>query len=280
MTEPEDVENPNKEEEGKNKADLNKDTGENKNDKNNAAPTSPDNLTDPTAPPKNDDPTLGTPPSPENNDPSLASLTSPTTPSENNDPSQKQFKKGFANKLLERESPDEYTEIWTQLLMKEKKKIETTETYPVVIFRLRSEWFALSSFAFKEVSEVRIIHKLPHIVSQVLLGVINIRGQLSLCIAMHNLLEVEECNQQKDQTLIGKQFERMVVAELDGQLWAFPVDEIFGMFRCKKSMINNSPVTVAKSMANYLKGVFIWKDKSVGFLDDGLIFNSLQRIIV
>jgi len=41
-------------------------------------------------------------------------------------------------------------------------------------------------------------------------------------------------------------------------------------------MMENVPVNVSKSAGNYLKGVFTWKGKKIGFLDEDLLCYSLK----
>ena len=49
------------------------------------------------------------------------------------------------------------------------------------------------------------------------------------------------------------------------------------MYNIKEKEIENVPVTVTKSSANYLKGIVHWKGKSVAYLDEELLFYSLKR---
>lgn len=181
-----------------------------------------------------------------------------------------------ANKLLDRPSDDAYINEWTALLQKEKSREEGESENSIVIFRLGNEWLAISTKFFTEIAENRKIHSIPHRSGTILLGVVNLRGQLKLCISLHGLLEIE----QQPQTENGHSTERMVSIQKEGERWIFPVDDVYGISRFDLNYLENVPVTVAKSTANYLKGVIKWEGKRVGYLDEELLFYSLKRSVL
>lgn len=184
-----------------------------------------------------------------------------------------------ANQLLDRVPDKEYIEEWTSLIQKEKLVEEITSEHSVVIFRLNGEWLALSTLIFVEVATNRKIHYIPHRSGHILLGIVNLRGQLRLCISLKNLLEIENSNEKKDD-LLQEKYRRMMTIKKEDMLWIFPVEEIHGIFRCDIAQLQNVPVTITKSNANYLKGVFSWEGKSVGYLDEDLLFNNLRRSVL
>src|SRR5438445_8021579 len=59
-----------------------------------------------------------------------------------------------------------------------------------VIFRIHSEWLALPTEAFQEVAERRRIHSLPHRRNGVVLGLVNIRGELLICVDLGRVLGI------------------------------------------------------------------------------------------
>jgi chemotaxis-related protein WspD len=191
---------------------------------------------------------------------------------------------GFsARQLLERQAEESYTEEWTDLLAKQKIEEEVTTETSIVIFRLVNEWLAISTAIFSEVAQVRTLHRIPHRKESILLGMVNLRGQLTLCVNMQNLLEIESpatSESYKKPQLGDTAYKRMLAIQQEQENWIFPVDEVYGIFHCEVSRLENVPVTIAKSTANYLKGVISWNNRSVGYLDEGLLFYSLRRSIV
>jgi len=183
----------------------------------------------------------------------------------------------FSGQLLDRDIAEDYRVEWTNLLMREKEQLKVEEALSVVIFRLGNEWLALSTTAFKEVCEMRSIHKLPHRSGQYLLGLVNVRGRLRICVALHHLLEVEE--DLKAEEAEKECYQRMIVLEDKNDRWVFPVDEVYGIHHFESEMVKSAPVTVSKSAASYLKGMLKWKDKHIGLLDEDLVFHGLRRIV-
>ena len=71
--------------------------------------------------------------------------------------------------------------------------------------------------------------------------------------------------------------ERLLVASREGERLVFPVDEIHGIHRFHPEQLGEVPATVAKSTATYTRAMLPWQEKSVGVLDDQLLFYSLNR---
>lgn len=183
-----------------------------------------------------------------------------------------------ASTLLERPPPQEYLQEWTNILMRQSEGESTEETICVMVFRLGQEWLALETIYFKQVVHRRLIHRIPHRSGKTLLGMVNINGELQLCVALNRLLEIDQVITSHPSRVPYHQ-DRMMTIEKEHDLWIFPVDEIEGIQIWNLSAIENVPVNVSKSTASYLKGIINIGQKSVGLLDDELLFYSLKRSI-
>jgi len=180
-----------------------------------------------------------------------------------------------AGRLLDRPPPDNYVEEWTTLLMQKKEQPSREPMTSVVIFRLGDEWMAMGTIYYREVTEVSAIHSIPHRRKTLLLGVVNIRGRLRLCGDVRGLLEIDKGSCTGDAS---KGFyNRLVVIDKGGERWAFPADEVYGIYRFSSNALENVPTTVSKSMASFLKGMVAWNGKSVGFIDEEALFEGLRR---
>lgn len=188
------------------------------------------------------------------------------------DHKQKQHRIASINKLLERVSDEEYIEEWTKLLAQQIEIPKETHEIAVVIFRIGHEWLALATKIFVEISENRPIHHIPHSKSPILIGLVNLKGQLQLCFALHQLLEIEF---DKESAL--KKENRLLVIQNENDLWAFPVNEVFGIHYSDSILLENVPVTLSKSSTNYFKGLIKWKEYSVGYIDEELLIYSLKK---
>ena len=180
-----------------------------------------------------------------------------------------------AAKLLDADLPAGHLDEWTGHFSREQQVAEAG-THSVVIFRIGAEWLALPTTVFKEVASVRAIHSLPHRRSGTVLGLANIRGVLLVCMSLGEVLGLEkvaETKQEKARAL----HRRLLVISREGSRLVFPVDEIHGIHRCPPSELKAVPATVAKATATYTKSVFAWQKKTVGCLDDQLLFYTLNR---
>ena len=72
-------------------------------------------------------------------------------------------------------------------------------------------------------------------------------------------------------------YQRLMVINREAERWVFPVDEIHGIHRIHPHQLHNTPVTVSKSELAFTKGLFLWKDKYVAFLDDEILLYKLNR---
>lgn len=179
-------------------------------------------------------------------------------------------------RLLQRPIPAEYVAHWTELLAREKQEGRPFSEVSVLIFRLGREWFGMSIQVFKEILDYRKIHLIPHISDEVILGLVNLNGQLRICVSLSNLLGVEadyEIKRNQEKLL----HSRMIAIEKEGAFIIFPVDDVQGIIHISATEIENVPITVAKSTNNFLKGVFTKEKRRLGLLDEELIFYSLRR---
>ncbi len=173
--------------------------------------------------------------------------------------------------------PAGYLDEWTSDLAKEKKAVSRS-ALSAFIFRLGAEWLALPAGIVNEVVEKLVIRSIPFKNKALLLGMVNIRGEIQLCVSLNHLLALEgnadeEDNQKQNRVVFG----RMVfIGEKDAK-WAFPVDEVYGIYKFGEDELKKSPVTASKSAINYSTGVFSWENKNVGYLDGELLLFNLSR---
>jgi len=179
-------------------------------------------------------------------------------------------------RMLDREPPADYLSMWTDMLGHALED-EERGTLSVVIFRIGEEWLALSAEVFEEVTELRRIHSIPHSPNNVLLGLANVRGAIQLCISLSHLLGLESGPSGDDADQ--RAYERMVVVQRDGARWVFAVDEMHGVHRLRRDDLQNVPVTISSGKESYTKGVFDWEHRSVGYLDEELLFSALRRSV-
>jgi len=177
--------------------------------------------------------------------------------------------------MLDRQLPPGYSAQWTELLARPKPP-RVTGTRSVVIFRIGAEWLALSTPAFQEVAEDRGRHTLPHRDSRIVLGLVNIRGELLTCVSLGALLGLDT-SVAKKAAVRQSAYERFLVVSHEGARLVFPVNEVYGIHRYHPTELKEIPATVSQASARYCRGALLWQDKTVGCLDDELVFYTLNR---
>ncbi len=180
-----------------------------------------------------------------------------------------------AGQLLDRELPPGYLNGWTRHFSSEIKATGL-ETHSAVIFRIGAEWLALPTSVLQEIAERRVIHTLPHRRDTLVLGLVNVRGELLICVSLAEVLGADKVAAEK---ATGKQvvFQRFFVAQRDDSRLVFPVDEVYGIHHYNPEDLQPPPATVSKAKATYTQALLIWQEKPVGLLDDQLLFYTLNR---
>lgn len=178
-----------------------------------------------------------------------------------------------AAQFLDRPLTADYRREWTDHFAREKK-IATPAKTSAIIFRISGEWLGMPTQAFQEIAERRGLHSLPHRRRGIVLGIVNIRGELLLCASIGKLLGLDATTLIKRQLAV---FDRLLIANWNGQRFAFPVDEVHGVHRFHSADLREPPATVSRSGFNCSIGVFPWRNFTVGFLDPESLFAALNR---
>ena len=176
-----------------------------------------------------------------------------------------------AHRLLDRPLPEMYREEWTRHFA-QKEKPQPPAKKSAVVFRLKAEWLALPTHAFQEVGERRPIHSLPHRREGIVLGLVNVRGELLVCVALDRFLGLEAW-EPFERTRAS--YNRLLVASWQGERLVFPVDEVHGIHRFQARELREPPAS--KNETSFAQGIFLWERRPVGFLDPALLFPALHR---
>jgi chemotaxis-related protein WspD len=153
---------------------------------------------------------------------------------------------------------------------------EEGDARSVVIFRVASEWLALPTSIVVEVANLLPIHSLPHRPNDVVLGLASVRGELLVCASIHRVVGVEAIAAGRPGAAAAA-YRRMLVLRREAVRVVCPVDEVHGIHRFHPKDLTEVPRTVAKASVTYSTGLLSWQGKSVGALDDQLLFYTLKR---
>jgi chemotaxis-related protein WspD len=188
-----------------------------------------------------------------------------------------------ARTFFDRRAPEGYLADWSRWLADpsggacgDETEIEDDhallhgEAVSVLIFRLGEEWLAFRIQAIAEVTLPRPVHRVPHRSNSVLTGLVNLQGQVQLCISLHGLLGV---------TAPAKSSRLIVLRDPDRtETWAFAADEVLGVNRVSRSQWRSVPSTLINPAVGFSQAVLSWNGRSVGLLDEQRVFTALRSL--
>ena len=179
-------------------------------------------------------------------------------------------------RLLDRPLPQDYRREWSAHFANEEKRSLRARS-SAVVFRIASEWLALPTEAFQEVAENRRIHSLPHRRSGVVLGLVNVRGELLICVGLDRLIGIDmRAAKAENESATQSRRRRLLVVGWENSRLVFPVDEIEGVYRFQTKELKEPPATVTKSNLSYTRGLLLRNQKTIGLLDAESLFGTLN----
>ena len=211
-----------------------------------------------------------------------------------------------ARTFFDRPAPQRYLAEWTQWLAGSAETVSLEaganasfsdrDLVSVLIFRLGREWMAFPTRAIAEVTLSRPIHRIPHRSNAILIGLVNLRGQLQLCISLHGLLGLEspqafpsqfhshESNTESEKTPVTGSSptsgSRLIVLRdrERSESWIFAAEEVLGVHRLPRSQMRSVSSTLANPEVSFSQAILSWEDRSVSFLDEQRVFAALRSI--
>ena len=211
-----------------------------------------------------------------------------------------------ARTFFDRPAPQHYLAEWTHWLAGSpgtvsleagaSAALSDRDLVSVLIFRLGREWMAFPTQAIAEVTVPRPIHRIPHRSNAILIGLVNLRGQLQLCISLHGLLGLESpqsspsqfhshgSNTETEKTVAtgssATTGSRLIVLRNRerSEGWIFGAEEVLGVHRLPRSQMRSVSSTLANPEVSFSQAIFSWEDRSVSFLDEQRVFAALRSI--
>lgn len=175
--------------------------------------------------------------------------------------------------LLNRPLPPEYRREWTAHVAGLKQRAGATDS-SATLFRIGNEWLALNTALVQEVAEHRPLHSLPHRRLGIVLGLVNVRGELVICVSLARLLQLDrDVNRERAR----RSYHRLIVFNPETGRFAFPVDEVHGVHRFNRAELQPPPATVARDQHTMTLGLLTWRAQTVGYLDGAALGQSLNE---
>jgi chemotaxis-related protein WspD len=191
---------------------------------------------------------------------------------------------GAARTFFDRRAPEGYLADWSRWLAdsagrgtrgdetegEDDHVLSHGKAISVLIFRLGDEWLAFRTQTIAEVTLPRPVHRVPHRSNSVLAGLVNLQGQVQLCISLHGLLGV---------TAPVSSSRLIVLRDSDrAETWAFAADLVLGVRRAPRSQWRSVPSTLINPAVGFSQAVLSWNGRSVGLLDEQRVFTALRSL--
>lgn len=190
-----------------------------------------------------------------------------------------------AQGFFDRIAPAGYLDSWRAILEEPAAAAEAA-TSSVLVFRLDREWLALPTTALVEVTPARRVHTVPHRHGTPLSGLVNIRGQLELCVSLHAVLGLGtppgaagSAGEAQDSATTP----RLIVIEKNvgptPERWVFGVDDVAGVHRVGPTDLRPVPSTVGQAAVRCSSALFEWQGRTIALLDDLRLFEVLHDTV-
>jgi chemotaxis-related protein WspD len=130
-----------------------------------------------------------------------------------------------------------------------------------------------------------MLHSVPHRSGTALAGIVNVRGQLQLCVSLHAVLGLpggpQAAPPQAGSPADGAG--RLIVLERasgpTAERLVVGVDEVAGVHRVRKADLRPVPSTVSQAAARCSSALFEWQDRTVALLDEVRLFEALREAV-
>jgi len=174
--------------------------------------------------------------------------------------------------LLDRELPDGYTTENTAIY-KQEKTGRSDNLFSCIIFRTGAEWYAIKSSILSEICETSEVHSIPHNRQEIIAGLVNIRGEIEICISFNALCAMQNSPEgSRDKS-------RMIILNLDSGKYAYQADEVMGIYKIKDSAIQHAPASISATNTHLIDGVFDFKDTHIGLINPILMNRRLMEVL-
>ncbi len=171
--------------------------------------------------------------------------------------------------LLFRQTPVHYSEQWSQVLAGQSDTAESIQQESVIVFRIAEQRLAMPVTIVKDVRDQVPVRLIPHRSNERLRGLVNIRGELRLCVSLHAFMGLSP-DDNSSPTM------HMIMIEKDESNWVFGVDELYGLHHFNADEVQNTPVQAAKTVDPITMGVIKQDEEVIGLVDKNAIFKVFE----
>jgi chemotaxis-related protein WspD len=164
-----------------------------------------------------------------------------------------------AQTLLDRPAARDYLTELTEFVSEPLAKRKLADCSAVLV-RIGGEHFAIGTGSVQEVAEVAPPRRVPHRGNRVFEGLVNVRGQLELCVSVAGMLGIPKRKDQKPQTPCA------LIVMHAGQRWVLLIDSVLGVQRFHQSQLIDPPAA-SRTDSPYVTALVVHEGEHFGWLD-------------
>jgi len=142
-----------------------------------------------------------------------------------------------------------------------------------LVFRLGQQWLGLPPVLVAEVAAGQPLRRLAHRTTGRLEGVVNVRGELHLCVSLGELLGL---GRRSDSTATARM---VLVRDADAKVLAFRCEEVLGLQHFPNKAMQPAPDTLAEPLRECVQGLFPMRDGHIAMLDGDAVLNLLEQAL-
>jgi chemotaxis-related protein WspD len=171
-----------------------------------------------------------------------------------------------ARTLLQRESGAEPTPEWRA------PESHLQGRASALVFRLGAQWLGLPPSLVVEVAPNRAVRRLAHRTAGRIEGLVNVRGELRLCVALVELLGLGA-------RAAGDARSRLVLVHDDDQVLAFRCEEMQGLASYPVADAQAPPDTLPAALRGVVAGMLPLDQRHVALLDAAALTRLLRQAV-
>jgi chemotaxis-related protein WspD len=166
--------------------------------------------------------------------------------------------------------PEELTSQWQTRDRRAQTRLSA------LVFKLGNEWLGIDSHVLVEVAQSKSVRRIAHRVTGMIEGMVNIRGELQLCLSLRELLGIEPAP-----PLSGERARLIVVREdrQQGQAWVFRANHVRSVMGYSADQMAAPAATLNANLSRHVDGVLMAEGLSISVLKNALLFEALRQAV-
>ncbi len=132
----------------------------------------------------------------------------------------------------------------------ENREIEADDE-SLFVFEISGKILAFEIKSVYKIERFKNIHRIPHKDGKIIRGLVNIGGELHICVCLRQLLGLDNCESATDTK------RRMIVCKHENKALVFAADFVFGVKRLPKNSVEKKSETDEDLLSSFSEKSFV-----------------------